>query len=180
MSDKVNSPDEVVDVIDENDVVIGKSTRAEVNSNPNLLHRQIAILIFDENGKVLTQQRSRNKKNDPLVWIISVAGHVPSGMGYEEAAHMELREELGFDTDLTPYEKRTFKTPNETLIATSFLGKFHKNAKVVFNKYEIETYRFVNLEELEELNKNEQVEKDSLDDFRKFFRGEYDKFKKLL
>lgn len=175
--DKANTPDEIVDVIDENDNVIGKSTKKEVNSNPSLIHREIAVLIFDNNGRVLTQQRSKNKKNDPLVWTISAVGHVPSGMTYEEAAHMELMEELGFDTKLIPYEKKMFHYETETQIATSFLGLFPENAKVMISKEEIEAYKFVDINELEELNRTEKVESDSLSDFRKFFSGDFDKFK---
>lgn len=180
MIDKTNTPDEIVDVVDENDNVIGKSTKGEVNSNPSLCHREIAVLIFDEQNKVLIQQRSRLKKNNPLVWIISVAGHVPSGMTYEEAAHMELTEELGFDTELIAYDKAKYQNESETQLITSFLGKFPKEAKVKFNKDEVENYKFVDKDELEELNRTQKIEPDSLNDFRRFFDREYDKFKAQL
>ena len=39
--DKANTPDEVVDIVNENDEVIGTSTKGEVNSNPALTHRKI-------------------------------------------------------------------------------------------------------------------------------------------
>lgn len=180
MIDKANTPDEIVDIVDENDNVIGKSTKGEVNSNPKLIHREIAVLIFDEQNRVLLQQRSRSKKNDPLVWIISVAGHVPSGMTYEEAAHMELKEELGFDTKLIPYEKAKYQNESETQLITSFLGEFPKEAKVNFNKDEIENCKFLDSNELEELNNTEKIEPDSLNDFREFFKGNYDKYKQML
>lgn len=180
MSDKTNTPDEIVDVVDKNDNVIGKSTKGEVNSNPSLLHREIAILIFDGEGRVLIQQRSKNKKNNPLMWTLSVAGHVPSSMTYEEAAQMELTEELGFNTKLVVYEKMIFREPSETQIVTSFLGKFPKNAVIKINKDEIESYRFVTSTQLENLNKTEKVEKGSFLDFRKFFSGDLDKYKSDL
>ena len=36
--DKTNTPDEIVDVVDENDEVVGQSTKDEVNSNPKSIH----------------------------------------------------------------------------------------------------------------------------------------------
>ncbi len=178
--DKANTPDEIVDVIDENDNVVGTSTKKEVNSNPHLIHREITVLIFNEQNKVLIQQRSKYKKNNPLMWTISVAGHVPSGKSYEEAAHMELKEELGFDTKLVNYEKEIFREENETQMVTSFIGKFPKGDNVTINKDEIEVYRFVTQEELEEINEIEEFEQGSLGDFRRFFKGELDNYVKKL
>ena len=180
MKDKTNTPDEIVDIVDENDNVVGKSTKGEVNSNPSLIHREIGIIIFDDHKRVLTQQRSRKKKNNPLIWTISVAGHVPSGMTYDEAAHMELKEELGFDTKLVVYEKELFREKNETQMVTSFLGKFPDGVKIFFNQDEVEECRFADLPELEELNKKDGVEEVSLNDFKKFFRGDFDELVKEL
>lgn len=177
MNDKANTPDEIVDIVDENDNIIGKATKGEVNSNPSLIHREIGIIIFDNKGRVLTQQRSKNKKNDPLAWTISVAGHVPSGMTYEEAAHMELMEELGFDTKLVVYEKETYHTTSETQIITSFMGQLPRDVEVKINTAEIESYRFINSSDLEDLNKTHRVESGSLVDFRKFFSGSFDEIK---
>lgn len=174
--DKANTPDEIVDVVNEKDEVIATSTKGEVNSNPSLWHREICVLIFDTSGKILIQQRSKKKKHNPLVWTISVAGHVPSGMSYEDAAHKELKEELGFDTRLIAYEKRIFKEPSETQVITSFIGKIPENATVILNKDEVETYKFITVGELETMEGKEKIEEGSLQDFRKFFRSEYDKF----
>lgn len=55
MIDKTNTPDEIVDVVNEQDGVIGKSTKGEVNSNPNVIHREIAVLIYNSEEKILIQ-----------------------------------------------------------------------------------------------------------------------------
>ncbi|MCA9397648.1 NUDIX domain-containing protein, partial [candidate division WWE3 bacterium] len=90
--------DELLDLVNENDEVIGTILRSEANSNPKVYHREIGILIADSQDRVLMQQRSKNKKVYPLYWIVSCAGHVSAGMTPEEVAHKELQEELGFDT----------------------------------------------------------------------------------
>lgn len=176
MTNKANTPDEIVDMVNEKDEVIGKSTKGEVNSNPNVIHREVAVLIYNNEGKILIQQRSKNKRTNPLMWIISVAGHVKSGQTYDEAAHMELKEELGFDTELKLYEKQLFRLSNETQFTCSYLGKVPEDAQIKFDSNETEAVRFVNESELDEMLKaGEEVEEYSLSDFRKFFGGEFDK-----
>lgn len=178
MTDKTNTPDEIVDVVNEKDEVIGQSTKGEVNSNPNVIHREVAVLIYNSEGKILIQQRSKNKRTNPLVWIISVAGHVKSGQSYEQAVHMELKEELGFDTELKLYEKQKFSYSNETQLTCSYLGKIPEDAQIKFDSNETEAVRFVNESELNEMiAMGEKVEEYSLSDFRKFFEGEFDNIK---
>ena len=109
VQDKANTPDEIVDVVNELDIVVGQATKREVNGNPALIHREVGVLIYDENNRVLTQLRSRNKKFNPLIWSISVAGHVPSGMTTEAAAYMEMKEELGIYTPLRYIEKNLLR-----------------------------------------------------------------------
>lgn len=174
MTDKTNTPDEIVDLVNEQDEVIGQSTKGEVNSNPNVIHREVAVLIYNNEGKILIQQRSKNKRTNPLMWIISVAGHVKSGQTYDEAAHIELCEELGFDTVLKLYEKQKFSYSNETQLTCSYLGKIPDDVQMKFDSNETEAVRFVNERELDEMIKvGEKIEEYSLSDFRKFFRGEF-------
>lgn len=175
MEDHANTPDEIVDVVDESDQVIGQATKGEVNSNPKLIHREVGILICDDQGRVLLQQRSHMKKQFPLWWIISAAGHVPTGMTVEESAHKELKEELGFDTQLVQYEKMLCEYDEETFFASAYLGKIPNSVEINFDKEEIEQVKFVNEEELNAMiAADEKIEEYSLIDFRRFFRGEFD------
>ena len=176
MTDKTNTPDEIVDVVNEQDEVIGQSTKGEVNSNSNVIHREVAVLIYDDQNRVLIQQRSKNKKFMPLFWIISVAGHVKSSQTYEDAAQMELGEELGFNTELRLYDKQLIKYSNETQFSACYLGKIPNGVTIRIDPRETEAVRFVNETELDEMIKRgEKIEEYSLSDFRKFFRGEFDK-----
>ncbi len=178
MVDKSNTPDEIVDVVNEKDEVIGQSSKGVVNSNPNVIHREIAVLIYNVEGKILIQQRSKNKKTNPLMWIISVAGHVKSGQTYEQAAHAELREESGLDTELKLYEKQLFRLSNETQFTCSYLGKIPDDVQIKLDPNETEAVRFVSEMELNEMIRtSEKIEEYSLSDFRKFFGGEFDKMK---
>jgi isopentenyl-diphosphate delta-isomerase type 1 len=178
MTDKANTPDEVVDVVNEKDEVVGQSTKGEVNSNPKVIHREVAVLIYDNQNRILIQQRSKNKKFMPLIWIISVAGHVKSGQSYEDAAHMELTEELGFDTQLKLYDKQLIKYSNETQFSACYLGRIPEGVTVKIDPRETEQAKFVDEIELNKMIEGgEKIEEYSLSDFRKFFGGEFDKLK---
>ena len=49
-------PEEIFDVVDVDDNVIGQATRSEVHAQ-NLLHRAANIFVFNTNGQLLLQKR---------------------------------------------------------------------------------------------------------------------------
>jgi 16S rRNA (adenine1518-N6/adenine1519-N6)-dimethyltransferase len=100
----VDPADEIFDVVDQNDRVIGSMSRDEVHVN-KLLHRAVHIWIFNARGELFLQKRSPWKQNHPGLWCSSTAGHVDSGESYEEAAHRELGEEIGVDAPLSKFLK---------------------------------------------------------------------------
>ena len=88
------SPDEVFDVVDEHDRVIGKDLRGEIHRR-GLRHRAVHIFWLRPDGQLCLQRRSFAKDNSPGLLSSSCAGHVDSGETYETAAVRELAEELG-------------------------------------------------------------------------------------
>lgn len=88
------SPDEVFDVVDEHDVVVGRAYRREIHRR-GLLHRAIHIFWLRADGQLCLQRRSYAKDNCPGLLSSSCAGHVDAGEDYLAAAVRELREELG-------------------------------------------------------------------------------------
>lgn len=96
------SPDEVFDVVDEADRVIGALPRAEIHRR-HLRHRAVHIFWLRPDGQLCLQRRSYAKDNCPGQVSTSCAGHVDSGEGYLQAAVRELQEEIGLrigDADL--------------------------------------------------------------------------------
>ena len=87
---------EYFDLVDSRNRVIGKAARQECHGNPSNIHRAVHVLVLNERGEVLIQKRSVKKDVQPGKWDTSVGGHVNAGESYEEAAHRETREELGF------------------------------------------------------------------------------------
>lgn len=113
---------ELLNLVDENDQIIGNVDRAEVYEKDIHNVRVIGIFIVDDEGKVLLQKRSEKKFYCPNGYDFSVAGHVHYGESYEDAAHREAREELGVDL-LDLKEFLYCKYPNEYGLA--FFSKYY-------------------------------------------------------
>ncbi len=85
---------ELLDVVDEDDRIVGVKTRGEIHAM-GLMHRSVHILVFNGQGQLFIQKRSMTKDNAPGLWDSSAAGHVDSGEDYHTCAIRELGEELG-------------------------------------------------------------------------------------
>jgi len=89
--------DEIFDVVDAHDRVVGQATRKEVHAR-KLLHRAVHVLVFDQLGRVFLQKRSMAKDSSPGCWDSSCSGHLDAGETYINAAVRELAEEIGITT----------------------------------------------------------------------------------
>ena len=85
--------DEIFDVVDSEDLIIGKASRFQVHHN-KLMHRSVHILVFNSRESLFLQKRSMTKDENPGLWDSSAAGHVESGENYIDCAKRELEEEL--------------------------------------------------------------------------------------
>jgi isopentenyldiphosphate isomerase len=88
------SADEVVDVVDEHDVVVGRVRRAEAYAR-GLRHRTAFVLVRDGAGRVFVHRRTAQKLVFPSLYDMFVGGVLGAGESYDEAAHREAEEELG-------------------------------------------------------------------------------------
>jgi isopentenyldiphosphate isomerase len=85
---------EYLDIVDADDRVVGKATRAQVHRD-HLMHRGVHVLVLSQLGHILVQVRSASLENHPGNLDASAGGHVLSGESYRAAAERELFEELG-------------------------------------------------------------------------------------
>ena len=98
--------EEIFDVVNERDEVIGRQSRGEVH-RLGLMHRAVHVLVFNAAGQVFLQKRSHKKDRQPGVWDSSASGHLDSGEDYDACAFRELREEIGLQLKAAP--RRLFK-----------------------------------------------------------------------
>jgi len=165
--------DELLDLVDENDNVIGEVLMNQANRDPNLIHRESGVLLFDGRRKLLLQQRSFKKTVSPGVWEVTAAGHVTKGLTPIEAAHKELKEEIGFDTELKFIEKHKVKQSNETHLTYFYLGKY-TGQRVITNKDEVEAARLFSQEGFDDLQfSGVPVGQASANMIRRFWSGEF-------
>jgi isopentenyldiphosphate isomerase len=85
---------ELVDVVDADDRVVSRATRAEVRAK-RLRHRATYILLFNSDGQLFVHQRSATKDVYPSYYDVAVGGVVAAGESYDEGARRELAEEVG-------------------------------------------------------------------------------------
>lgn len=88
---------EYFDVLNENGEFTEKVATREECHEKGLWHRAVYCFIFNNNGDVLLQKRSKNKKLLPNLWDITAGGHVLSGEFGMQALIREIKEELGID-----------------------------------------------------------------------------------
>ena len=97
---KENTKEEFLEVVDEDNQVIGIASRHEIHKK-GLRHRSVHIFIFNTKGDLYLQKRSPSKDQYPEHWDTSAAGHTDPGESPLEAAQRELWEELGLEVELT-------------------------------------------------------------------------------
>ena len=98
--------EEIFDVCNERDEVIGQNTRSDVH-RLGLMHRAVHVLVFNRRGEVFLQKRSMTKDTFPGAWDSSASGHLDTGEDYDACAVREVREELGIVMERPP--ERLFK-----------------------------------------------------------------------
>lgn len=95
--------DELLDIVNDNDQVIGQKLRSEVYRDKLSNFRVVNAFLVNDAGKLWIPRRSQHKRIFPLALDASVGGHVEAGETYQQAFVRELMEELQIDASKTPY-----------------------------------------------------------------------------
>jgi len=96
-------PEEILDLVNEQDEVIGSLTRKEIYAQGLRNYRVIHAFIINDEGKLWIPRRVSTKKLYPGGLDYSIAGHVESGETYEEGLIKEAAEEVGLDLTSIPF-----------------------------------------------------------------------------
>lgn len=141
-----NYNDELLDIVDCNDQVIGQKYRSEIYSENVSNFRVINALLINSKKHVWIPRRSPHKKLFPLCLDASVGGHVAAGEGYEQAFGRELQEELNLELShvrhqlfakLTPHEHGVSAYMHVYLIITDKEPEYNTNDFISAAWYEI-------------------------------------------
>ncbi|KKQ98105.1 MAG: Nudix hydrolase 3 [Candidatus Woesebacteria bacterium GW2011_GWA1_39_12] len=149
--------DELLDLVNEKDEVIGTVWKSDAHKDPSKIHREVAVAVFNKQGEVLLQKRSLKKEHHPGRWAIT-AGHVGAGEEPEHAAKRELFEELGWKNEIKFLGKIFAQDNKESRIFWIYYVLVNGESSVNFDKEEIEDVGWINFRKIAEFSKeNEYV-----------------------
>ncbi len=86
---------DLLEIVNENDEVVGQALRREIHGDPTRIHRVAHVLVLNPRGELYLQKRSFLKDVQPGKWDTSVGGHLDPGEDYHSGALREMEEELG-------------------------------------------------------------------------------------
>lgn len=144
---------EYIDLVDENDNIIGFESRENIDKKNIKNYRVINIIIINTKGQIILAQRSKKKKYFGGCYFFSVGGHVTHNEKYEDAAYRELEEELGI-TNIKLEEIGYFNPIKFGTSSFSKLYKLHYDGNFCIDKNEIEEMHIFEKEDLENLVRN--------------------------
>ncbi|MCK5107659.1 MAG: NUDIX domain-containing protein [Nanoarchaeota archaeon] len=90
--------DELIDIVDENDNIIGQAMKSEAHAK-GLWHRAVSIYVCNSKSQILLQLRAKSMDLFPNVWEISASGHITADEEPITGAKRELKEEIGINAE---------------------------------------------------------------------------------
>lgn len=148
----VSSENELLILVDDDDNNIGYLSKALCHDGEGTLHRAFSVFLFNQNGELLLQQRSSDKRLWPEFWSNSCCSHPRKGESLEVATARRLQDELNVDAELEFVFKFTYHAQfadkgSENELCWVYLGRLNDDARG--NSTEIEALRYISAEMLE-------------------------------
>ncbi|MEZ0483215.1 isopentenyl-diphosphate Delta-isomerase [Fibrella aquatica] len=142
------SPDLLL--VTEQDEIIGTAEKMQVHHD-GVLHRAFSVLIYNDRGDYLLQQRALEKYHSGGLWSNACCGHPTQPDGTLQQAEQRLDEEMGFRTELSPSFSFIYHAslPNgltEHEFDHVFTGTY--DGEIPFNAAEVMAVRWVSREAL--------------------------------
>lgn len=158
---------EILDVVDDDDVVIGTMTRKESKTNGKK-YRVVRIMIGDGQGNYLIQKRVSTKDTYPNCWDNSAAGHVDAGETYDNAAIREMDEEIGLKgvelKEVLHYYSETVSPSGQTLnrFTKLYIATVARDTYFSLQESEVSEVKWATLEEIRKLVEDSNLVTDGL------------------
>ncbi len=137
-------------LVDEQDNEIGTMEKMEAHRR-GVLHRAFSILLFNSNGEMLLQKRSKRKYHSGGLWTNTCCSHPLPNESMSDATRRRLKYEMGIDAQPEFAFKFIYKTDlDQNLIEHEldhvFVGTF--DGIPVINEDEVEAWKFMNLKNI--------------------------------
>ena len=102
----------LLELVDQAGRAVGVSEKLAAHQSPGRLHRAFSVLLLDDHGRLLLQQRAAGKYHFPLAWTNSCCGHPAPDEPPVTAAARRVWQELR----VTPALLREVATVNYTVM----------------------------------------------------------------
>lgn len=147
--------DELLDIVNENDQIIGQKLRSEVQKKGLNSFRLINAFLVNDKGELWIPRRAAHKKLFPLCLGSSVGGHVSAGENYDQAFERELLEELKINLSEVKYKFAIKLTPNKHKVsAYMYVYIINTNITPAHNSNDFIEAIWITISDLKEKIKN--------------------------
>ena len=142
--------EEKVILVNEKDEPIGLMPKMEAHEKA-LLHRAFSVFVFNDKNELLLQQRALGKYHSPGLWTNTCCSHQREGESNIHAGKRRLKEEMGFETELTEVLSFIYKAPFDNGLTEHefdhiMMGFYSEEPKI--NKEEVADWKWMSLEEI--------------------------------
>ena len=145
------SQNELIDIIDENNIVIGVIPRS-LSYERGISHRIVHVMVIDKN-KIYLVQRADSVRYLPGFFCTSAGGHVLAGETSEAAALRELEEEIGLHGPLDLFREFFFEHEFKVHVSL-FIKRFQSDSdRIVLNPSEVKCGNFYSKDETQDLDR---------------------------
>ncbi|WP_142785642.1 NUDIX hydrolase [Changchengzhania lutea] len=117
--------DELIDIVTEHGESTGRSALKSIIHQKGYYHNTAHIWFYTLDNKILLSQRAASKVICPLLWDVSIAGHIDSGESIIEGAIRETKEEIGIDINENDLKKIGVFKCTQSYDNTIFDNEFH-------------------------------------------------------
>ena len=107
IDDNLDAP---VLLVDANDQPTGTASKWDAHKK-GWLHRAFSLIVFNDSGEILLQQRANSKYHSAGLWTNTCCSHPHVDEAIEAAIHRRLQEEMGFDCTITFVDTLHYQSP---------------------------------------------------------------------
>ena len=137
--------EELVQLVNEQDEATGVMEKLQAHKQ-GLLHRAVSVILFNEKGELLLQQRAKGKYHSEQLWSNTCCTHPRPGESVQAAAERRLKEEMGIECSLEYGFNILYKAAlDNDLIEHEYDHVFigHSNAQPVPNENEVSSWLYL-------------------------------------